>query len=140
MKLAAEDVLTSLGISAPAPISPAKEPVHFSPVKSTLAELKMSAPDESLKAESRFKLSQSSDNTEVYLAAARQKATQSAPDIIFSNYSCAICLCIVEDGVHVRGLPCGHAFHVDCVDKWLLWRRPYCPLCKMPYQKNLAEA
>ncbi|KAJ5598526.1 RING finger domain protein [Penicillium hordei] len=99
----------------------------------------MSVPNESPKKESRLESSQPPDINKKYPPAAQQKTTQSASDVMFSNYVCAICLSIIEDGVQVRGLPCDHAFHVDCVDKWLLWRRPCCPVCKASYQKNLGE-
>lgn len=58
------------------------------------------------------------------------------PGIIFSDYVCAICLDIMEDEHQVRGLPCGHAFHVTCVDKWLLWRQSRCPVCKAFYKRG----
>jgi hypothetical protein len=40
------------------------------------------------------------------------------------------CLCM-EDlilGCKMRELPCGHSFHLECVDDWLLRRRT-CPVC-----------
>ena len=50
---------------------------------------------------------------------------------------CAICLCRFCAGDELRTLPCSHAFHVACIDSWLLHRRgcdskqpPTCPLCK----------
>ncbi|KAI5063426.1 hypothetical protein GOP47_0021973 [Adiantum capillus-veneris] len=42
---------------------------------------------------------------------------------------CCICLGKYKDGVDLRGLPCTHFFHVDCVDKWLKINA-ICPLCK----------
>ena len=33
---------------------------------------------------------------------------------------CAVCLTEFEEGDEVRVLPCGHIFHLDCCDKWLL--------------------
>ena len=32
-----------------------------------------------------------------------------------------------EDGLRV--LPCGHRFHVECVDRWLRSKAADCPLC-----------
>lgn len=42
---------------------------------------------------------------------------------------CCICLGKYKDEVELRGLPCAHFFHVDCVDKWLKINAS-CPLCK----------
>ncbi|KAK4266771.1 hypothetical protein QN277_023648 [Acacia crassicarpa] len=42
---------------------------------------------------------------------------------------CCICLCAYEDGAELRELPCGHHFHADCIDKWLIINAN-CPLCK----------
>ncbi|KJE97156.1 hypothetical protein CAOG_07611 [Capsaspora owczarzaki ATCC 30864] len=43
--------------------------------------------------------------------------------------SCAVCLDAFEPEVVVRTVPCGHFFHVDCIDPWLISHRT-CPLCK----------
>ena len=43
---------------------------------------------------------------------------------------CAICLGEFAEGEQVKALPrCGHCFHPECVDAWLL-SRPSCPLCR----------
>lgn len=51
---------------------------------------------------------------------------------------CAICLLSLEPGDICRVLPepCGHCFHVDCVDKWFQVS-PACPLCKRSIKKIL---
>lgn len=43
--------------------------------------------------------------------------------------SCAICLHDFELQQTLRVLPCTHAFHAECVDKWLEMRRT-CPVCR----------
>jgi hypothetical protein len=43
---------------------------------------------------------------------------------------CSICLEVFEAGEKVRTLPCGHVFHRDCVDEWLLRESRLCPMCK----------
>uniref|UniRef100_A0A0E0DCK3 RING-type domain-containing protein n=1 Tax=Oryza meridionalis TaxID=40149 RepID=A0A0E0DCK3_9ORYZ len=46
---------------------------------------------------------------------------------------CCVCISGFRDGEEVRRLPCGHAFHRDCVDRWLALycRRRTCPLCRL---------
>jgi E3 ubiquitin-protein ligase RNF38/44 len=43
--------------------------------------------------------------------------------------SCAICLSDYEADEVVRFLPCGHHYHRNCVDKWLVTNKA-CPFCK----------
>ncbi|KAH7441999.1 hypothetical protein KP509_03G066200 [Ceratopteris richardii] len=43
---------------------------------------------------------------------------------------CAVCLCEFEGEDRLRLLPkCSHAFHMDCIDTWLL-SHSNCPLCR----------
>eukprot|EP00250_Pteridium_aquilinum_P012086 c20501_g1_i1 orf=58-1488(+) len=43
---------------------------------------------------------------------------------------CAVCLCEFEAEDRLRLLPkCSHAFHMDCIDTWLL-SHSTCPLCR----------
>ena len=44
-------------------------------------------------------------------------------------YHCNICLSDYEEGDAYRVLPCGHRFHIECVDKWLRSTSLRCPLC-----------
>ncbi|RLN41843.1 hypothetical protein C2845_PM01G41790 [Panicum miliaceum] len=43
---------------------------------------------------------------------------------------CCVCMSACRDGEEIRSLPCGHAFHRDCVDRWLARCRRTCPLCR----------
>ncbi|KAJ3707538.1 hypothetical protein LUZ61_011243 [Rhynchospora tenuis] len=45
-------------------------------------------------------------------------------------FDCAVCLCEFSDEDKLRLLPlCGHAFHLNCIDTWLL-SNSTCPLCR----------
>lgn len=51
----------------------------------------------------------------------------------FDSGTCAICIDAFEDEDIVRGLICGHVFHQDCLDPWLIKRKACCPMCKRDY-------
>ena len=42
---------------------------------------------------------------------------------------CAVCLSELEEGDVLRMLVCGHVFHGECVDPWVIGQQT-CPLCK----------
>lgn len=42
--------------------------------------------------------------------------------------TCSICTEDFLDGMELRELPCGHAFHPQCIDPWLRERARTCPL------------
>lgn len=45
-------------------------------------------------------------------------------------FDCAVCLCEFSEEDKLRLLPvCSHAFHIDCIDTWLL-SNSTCPLCR----------
>ena len=44
--------------------------------------------------------------------------------------ACTICLEEFARGDYVKVLPCGHEYHRDCIDPWLLEKSSLCPLCK----------
>ncbi|GJM84641.1 hypothetical protein PR202_ga00330 [Eleusine coracana subsp. coracana] len=52
------------------------------------------------------------------------------PDHPAVEQCCVVCISTCCDGEEVRRLPCGHAFHRDCVDRWLARCRRTCPLCR----------
>ena len=47
---------------------------------------------------------------------------------------CAVCLGEFVHGERLRCLPCGHRFHHQCVDPWLLNHSAACPLCQKSVQ------
>jgi len=48
---------------------------------------------------------------------------------------CLICQFPYESGERTRVLPCGHYFHCDCVDQWLL-NKDFCPYCRQSIVKD----
>jgi hypothetical protein len=43
---------------------------------------------------------------------------------------CTICLEDFEPGDKLKVLPCGHEYHKECIEPWLLEKSSLCPLCK----------
>ena len=44
------------------------------------------------------------------------------------SHDCIICLNALQPGEPCRRLPCSHAFHQPCIDRWLQ-QKQRCPLC-----------
>ncbi|ORX82863.1 hypothetical protein BCR32DRAFT_278507 [Anaeromyces robustus] len=53
------------------------------------------------------------------------------PDASSSAEICAICIDQYQLNDELRKLPCGHEFHKDCIDSWMLTSSVLCPICKM---------
>lgn len=49
--------------------------------------------------------------------------------------SCSICLENIRSGNSMRRLPCFHAFHVKCIDSWLIQNK-ICPVCRVAIDAN----
>lgn len=55
-----------------------------------------------------------------------------------SDALCTVCLAEYEDREILRLLPCGHHFHVNCIDQWLRLHAN-CPLCKRQIMTEVEE-
>jgi len=65
----------------------------------------------------------------------RQRQCKKLKDrIVFpSDYLCAICLSEMAEEDIIRGLPCNHCFHQECLDPWFRRYHYNCPLCKTQF-------
>lgn len=52
---------------------------------------------------------------------------------------CVVCLEDVRPGARMKRLPCGHAFHPRCIDRWLR-ARGACPICQLEIGGGQAPA
>lgn len=52
------------------------------------------------------------------------------------SHFCSICQDYTTNGVMsiIRELPCGHIYHINCIDKWLS-DNTKCPLCKWEFNE-----
>ncbi|ORY34630.1 hypothetical protein BCR39DRAFT_513675 [Naematelia encephala] len=64
------------------------------------------------------------------VVAATRKPRKKSQTKYFSKDECAICMDSFNRGDVVRILPCGHVFHKDECDEWLLKWRKLCPTCR----------
>ncbi|KAJ2356194.1 hypothetical protein GGF43_002227 [Coemansia sp. RSA 2618] len=56
--------------------------------------------------------------------------------------SIATCIVCIDDfavGSKMRILPCGHNFHIECIDPWLTSKSSLCPLCKYDTRSVLTD-
>ncbi|GMK56341.1 hypothetical protein CspeluHIS016_0301810 [Cutaneotrichosporon spelunceum] len=63
-------------------------------------------------------------------AARRRGKARRKSQRYYSKDECAICMDNFHKGEVVRILPCGHVFHKDECDEWLLKWRKLCPTCR----------
>lgn len=56
------------------------------------------------------------------------------------NDGCPICLDEFNQGEVLNELPCGHCYHIACIQPWLQYRSPYCPLCKLDVREEYKTA
>ena len=52
--------------------------------------------------------------------------------------ACSVCMCDYEAGDRLCVLPCMHAFHAECVGRWLE-SKPTCPVCMRDCRQDLAR-
>merc|ERR1719506_3275565 len=69
---------------------------------------------------------------------APDNAIASLPEIVvdpndetqgLAGESCPVCMDSFAAGHRVHQLPCGHSFHIGCVDRWLRMHNS-CPTCR----------
>uniref|UniRef100_A0A3Q2CPV1 Ring finger protein 103 n=2 Tax=Cyprinodon variegatus TaxID=28743 RepID=A0A3Q2CPV1_CYPVA len=49
---------------------------------------------------------------------------------------CVVCLENIANEELLMGLPCGHAFHQQCIVIWLMGGKHWCPICRWPSYKK----
>lgn len=57
------------------------------------------------------------------------------PDLFIGHTICTICFDPIGDREIIRGLPCLHVFHKNCMDAWFEALHVTCPLCKQDILK-----
>jgi len=62
---------------------------------------------------------------------AQKKNWRGKTTLVFKYKSCSICLCDFTQSEKVKVVPrCGHTFHEDCLENWLV-KRFRCPNCNL---------
>ncbi|KAG9658094.1 hypothetical protein KCU95_g15500, partial [Aureobasidium melanogenum] len=57
------------------------------------------------------------------------------PDLFIGHAICTICFDPIGERELIRGLPCLHVFHKNCMDTWFEALHVTCPLCKQDILK-----
>ncbi|CAG8098943.1 unnamed protein product [Penicillium nalgiovense] len=114
------------------PQSPTEDPVHLPRLNAGVgAQDQVKLSEEILGKGRHFESSLTSEALKSSYQATQSAFSPFLPvGITASSDACAICLDTMEDEIEVRGLPCEHSFHVNSVDKWVLWRQACCPICR----------
>ncbi|KAJ2733040.1 hypothetical protein IW152_003363 [Coemansia sp. BCRC 34962] len=53
--------------------------------------------------------------------------------------TCIVCIDDFIAGSKMRILPCGHNYHIECIDPWLTTKSSLCPLCKYDTREVLTD-
>ncbi|KAJ1723625.1 hypothetical protein LPJ53_002065 [Coemansia erecta] len=53
--------------------------------------------------------------------------------------TCIVCIDDFVVGSKMRILPCGHNYHIECIDPWLTSKSSLCPLCKYDTRSVLTD-
>ncbi|KAG7410177.1 putative RING finger membrane protein [Fusarium oxysporum f. sp. raphani] len=69
-----------------------------------------------------------------------QKGANSSITSSERSRECSICMEEFLEDIRLRSLPCGHSFHPDCIDPWLLERSVTCPMCRVNATTGLLTA
>ena len=71
------------------------------------------------------------NKTNIAGALATLRAMNEEQMAVLLEMQCAICLDELRDG-HISALECSHAYHEDCLERWLRTRNANatCPMCK----------
>lgn len=70
------------------------------------------------------------DHDNASTVASQSEADDDQGSFLGSTEVCGVCLVDFDDGDELRVLPCGHYFHQECIDHWLLHSATVCPVDK----------
>jgi len=83
----------------------------------------------------QFQIRNFDESLQIAIEASLQLAIEALPEGEWNEepFECALCLDQVEVGMRARRLGCLHAYHTECIDRWLceeqLGKHRRCPLC-----------
>ncbi len=93
--------------------------------------------EEERKGEGEGEGEESANTEEFNTSSEKNKPESKKPWPRYTSGDCTICLDTFTDDCMVRGLSCGHVFHVECIDPWLTGKRGCCPTCKHDFLEDV---